>query len=89
MLAFLAACGGNEPAAHDAVYKVAVTIKDTRPEDAEDAPKLTQTGWVEWVDPGSRRWRIEVRSPTEPGSSEVDSKTAIYTGSACFEEAAR
>ncbi|HEV3407797.1 MAG TPA: hypothetical protein VG079_03835, partial [Gaiellaceae bacterium] len=30
--------------------------------------------------------RIQVRSPTEPGSSKVDSKTAIDTGSLCFED---
>jgi hypothetical protein len=87
VLAFLAACGGDEPAAHDAVYKVGVTMKDTRPEDPEDVAKLKHTAWVEWIDAVSGRWRIEVRSPREPGSSKVDSKTAIYTGSACFEDA--
>ncbi|HEV3408036.1 MAG TPA: hypothetical protein VG079_05050, partial [Gaiellaceae bacterium] len=67
VLAFLAGCGGDEPAAPDAVYKVAVTMEDARPEDPEDVAKRKQTAWVEWIDAVAGRWRIQVRSPTEPG----------------------
>ena len=79
----LAGCGSDEGASEDVVYKVSVTATRVPAEFQQAARQLEQT---EWVAPASGNWRVEYRIPAEPGSSEVDTLTKVYTGEACLND---